>query len=110
MCILVLARRTALALGSLVALCARPALASSVCGETQSDFLNIGQYVCGFNSLLTGPIAELISILAILAGAWLFFESGELHRGMKHLGVLVIAIGVIMALPVIMGKISGATI
>ena len=58
----------------------------------------------------TGPVAEIIAILAVLTGAVAFAQGREVNEGLKTLGVIGICCGLLLGAGHMFASMQGAVI
>lgn len=74
-----------------------------------ADNFGISTWLNQWIGLLTGPVAMFIAIICILGGCAMFAQGREGHEGLKNLGMIGIAVGVLAAMPRIWAAFGGAT-
>ena len=82
-----------------IVLATHPALASTKNDNASDGSVNFSFATAAINSIVafaTGPIARIIAILSIISGAVAFAQGRELNEGLKTLGVIAIAIGLLI--------------
>lgn len=80
---------------------AHPAMASAVGGGATNtagavDFTYANGAIDSIIKFATGPVAKIIAIMAIIAGAVAFAQGREVSEGLKSLGVIAICIGLLI--------------
>ncbi len=71
--------------------------------------LGFETFLNNFISVLQGPVALFVAMICVLGGAFMFAQGREGHEGLKNLGLIGIAIGVLAAMPKIFAAFGGGT-
>jgi len=84
-----------------VAMSAHPAMAAATGGGGANtagavDFTYANGAIDSIIKFATGPVAKIIAIMAIIAGAVAFASGREVSEGLKSLGVIAICIGLLI--------------
>lgn len=89
-------------------LAAHPALANS--SGNPSDFSGVTNFINEAIGMISGPIAKLIALIAIITGAILWMQGREMGEGIKVFGVIAVVLGLIIGAVNLMNVVGGATL